>query len=154
MSASSALKIMCEGLRSNVDAITLSWVQRVKHSKRIESDERLTLSQLIDHIPEMIEEICELLTQDEGFDFEKLRAARKHGFMRSVEGYALNELLLELEILRDCVFSFIADYITDKRIAGHEAVRALRQINRYFSDDVLFVVEYYLRHGGLRPRSE
>lgn len=145
MSTATALQLMCDGLRANVDAITLTWVQRVKRNPEIESDEGLTLSQLVDHIPEMIEEICDLLTQEEDLDFEKIRAATKHGFMRSAEGYSLSELLRELELLRDCIFGFLADYIADKRLSSQDAVRALRRINRYFSDDVLFVVDHYLK---------
>ncbi len=139
---------LCAALRASVDHITLEWVRRVQHDPYMRSDDKLTLTQIVDHVPQMLEELCELLGQAGVPDFKTIRAASEHGYMRSTEGYSLLDLLRELELLRDCVFQFVAETETKHNVARAETVRALRLVNHYFGEDILFVVEHFLH----RPR--
>lgn len=132
-------------MRSSIDAITLAWVDRVKSDPYINSDNPLTLSQIVDHVPQMLEELCDLLGQGREPDFETVRAASSHGYMRSLAGYSLTELLRELELLRDSVFNFIAETERAHGVNRDETIRVLRLVNQYFGEDIVFVVEHYLR---------
>ena len=136
---------LCAAMRRSIDAITRAWVGRVKSDSYLHADDPLTLAQLIDHVPEMLDELCALLAQDSEPDFQSVRAASSHGYARALEGYSLTELLRELELLRECVFDFVAETETERGADRAETIRALRVVNKYFGEDIIFVAEHYLR---------
>jgi hypothetical protein len=136
---------LCEAFQANIDAITLEWVRRVKNDVHMRSDDRLTTTQIVDHVPQMLEELCTLLAQDGVPDFNSIRASSQHGYMRSMEGYSLVDLLRELELLRDCVFDFVAETETEQHANRAETIRALQTVNHYFGEDIIFVVEHFLK---------
>ena len=146
----SEVQALCAAMRQSVDAITRDWVSKVMSDPYLRSDDKLTLNQLIDHVPQMLEELCSLLSQEGEPDFREVRAASSHGYSRSLAGYTLTELLRELELLRDCVFNFVAETEAGRGGGRAETVRALRIVNKYFGEDIIFVVEHYLRRGA-RP---
>jgi hypothetical protein len=148
----SELDVLCTALRQSIDSLTLEWVSRVKSDPYLHSDDTLTLPQLIDHVPQMLEEFCGLLKQEGEPDFQSVRAASSHGYARSLAGFSLTELLRELELLRECIFDFVAETETKHRVSRSETIRALRIVNQYFGEDTLFVVEHYLQHLE-RPKS-
>jgi hypothetical protein len=150
---SSEVRALCAAMRQSVDSITQEWVGKVTSDPYLRSDDRLTLQQLIDHVPQMLEELCSLLSQGREPDFGDVRAASTHGYARSLEGYTLTELLRELELLRDCVFNFVAEAEASRGTGLAETVRELRVVNKYFGEDIIFVVEHYLRRGA-RPAGE
>ncbi|HLL70023.1 MAG TPA: RsbRD N-terminal domain-containing protein [Pyrinomonadaceae bacterium] len=137
---------LCKEFQANIDDLTLEWVRRVKSDPLMRSDDRLTTSQIVDHVPQMLEELCTLLGQDGVPDFATIRASSQHGYMRSMEGYSLIDLLRELELLRDCVFDFVADTETEHHASRGETVRALKTVNHYFGEDIIFVVEHFLKN--------
>ena len=149
----SEMNALCAAMRSSIDALTLEWVGRVKSDAYIRSDNPLTLSQIIDHVPQMLEELCDLLGQEGQLDFEAVRASSSHGYMRSLAGYSLTELLRELELLRDCVFNFVAETEKEHGVSRDDTIRALRVVNQYFGEDIIFVVEHYLQRNA-RPTGE
>jgi hypothetical protein len=136
---------LCDALRESIDEITLEWVNRVQQDTYLHSDDPLTFTQIVDHVPQMLEELCTLLTQKSEPDFHTIRAASKHGYTRSLAGYTLTELLRELELLRDCVFNFVAETETKRGANRSDSFHALRLVNQYFGEDIIFVVEHYLK---------
>lgn len=137
---------LCEEFQANIDAITLEWVRRVKSDVHMRSDDRLTTAQIVDHVPQMLEELCTLMAQAGVPDFNTIRASSHHGYMRSMEGYSLIDLLRELELLRDCVFDFVAETETKHHVNRRETIRALQTVNHYFGEDIIFVVEHFLKN--------
>jgi hypothetical protein len=145
------MQALCATMRQSVDSITQDWVGKVTSDPYLHADDPLTLNQLIDHVPQMLEELCSLLSQDGEPDFRDVRASSSHGYARSLAGYTLTELLRELELLRDCVFNFVAEAEAWRGAGRAETVRALRVVNKYFGEDIIFVVEHYLRRGAHAP---
>jgi hypothetical protein len=137
---------LCEAFQANIDAITLDWVRRVKSDTHMRSDDRLTTAQIVDHVPQMLEELCKLFEHEGVPDFNTIRASSQHGYMRSMEGYSLIDLLRELELLRDCVFDFVAETETQHHVNRRETIRALQTVNHYFGEDIIFVVEHFLKN--------
>jgi hypothetical protein len=146
--------ILCGELRRSVDEITLGWVSRVKADPYLRSDDPLSLSQLVDHVPQMLEELCGLLAQGGEPDFTQVRAASTHGYTRSLAGYSLTEVLRELEPLRECLFDFVSETETRHGVDRAETLRALRLANRYFGEDTIFVAEHYLRRSARPPSAQ
>ncbi len=144
----SDMKPLCDALLGSVEEITLEWVRRVQSDPYLRADDRLTLTQIVDHVPQMLEELCELMGEAGEPDFGKIRASSQHGYIRSAEGYSLTELLRELELLRDCVFNFVVEAEVKQNLNRENSIRALRLINKYFGEDILFVVEHFLARAG------
>lgn len=140
----SNLDSLCIAMRRSIEAITLDWVRRVQHDSYLRSDDRLTLTQIVDHVPQMLEELCDLFGRKGEPDFQEIRASSEHGYIRSAEGYTLVELLRELELLRDCVFNFVAETEIRQGINRPDTIRALKLVNKYFGEDIIFVVEHFL----------
>ena len=137
---------LCEAFQANIDGITLEWVRRVKNDVHMRSDDRLTTAQVVDHVPQMLEELCTLFQHEGVPDFNTIRASSQHGYTRSMEGYSLVDLLRELELLRDCVFDFVAETETEHHVNRSETIRALQTVNHYFGEDIIFVVEHFLKN--------
>ncbi len=136
---------LCDALRDGIDDLTLEWVRRVQHDPYMRSDDHLTLTQIVDHVPQMLEELCNLLSCEDEPDFNTIRATSQHGYIRAAEGYSLTDLLRELELLRDCVFNFVVEIETKHHVNRADTVCALRLVNHYFGEDMLFVVEHFLK---------
>src|SRR4028118_153673 len=138
-------RALCEAFQANIDAITLEWVRRVKSDTHMRSDDELTTAQIVDHVPQMLEELCALFQTKGVPDFNTIRASSQHGYTRSMEGYSLVDLLRELELLRGCVFDFVAETETRHHVNRRETIRALQTVNHYFGEDIIFVVEHFLK---------
>ncbi len=136
---------LCEAFRGHIDEITLEWVRRVQNDRYMKSDDQLSLAQIVDHVPQMLEELCDLLSQENEPDFETIRASSQHGYIRATEGYSLLDLLRELELLRDCVFNFVAEIESKHNVSRADTIRALKIFNHYLCEDTLFVGEHFLK---------
>ncbi|MEA2172919.1 MAG: hypothetical protein QOD00_511 [Blastocatellia bacterium] len=132
-------------MRNSVDSITLGWVRRVQQDPYLRSRNRLTLAQIVDHVPQMLDELCELFSQEGEPDFQAIRAASEHGYIRAAEGYTLTQLLRELELLRDCIFNFVAETEIKQGVNRQDTIYALKLINKYFGEDIIFVAEHFLK---------
>ena len=82
----SGMRALCAAMRRSADSITQEWVGKVTSDPYLHSDDRLTLQQIVDHVPQMLEELCALLSQEGEPDFRDVRAASTHGYARSLEG--------------------------------------------------------------------
>lgn len=141
---SSNLQKLCDALRGNIEMVTLRWVRRVQNDPYLKADDKLSLNQIIDHVPQMLEELCDVFVSEDEPNFETIRASSQHGYIRATEGYKLTELLRELELLRDTVFDFIAEVEIIHDFGSADMISGLRRVNEYFSEDIIFVVEHFL----------
>jgi hypothetical protein len=149
------IDLLCRELSASIDQITVDWARRVQHDPYMKSNDALSLPQIIDHIPQMLEEICALLRRDAEADFHTIRASSQHGYIRAAEGYSLPDLLRELELLRDCIFNFVAETEIKHNVNRAETIRALRLVNQHFGEDILFVVKHFLaRERASRPAKQ
>ncbi|MCP9494587.1 MAG: RsbRD N-terminal domain-containing protein [Pyrinomonadaceae bacterium MAG19_C2-C3] len=139
------IRKVCRELRSSINDIVLVWIERVQADPYLRADDDLTHIQIVDHIPQMLEELCDLLEHGSATDFKDIRASSHHGYRRALEGYTLTELLREIELLRDCVFTFVAETEAGHNLTRTDIIAALRTVNEYFGEDVIFIVEHYLR---------
>ena len=84
------------------DEITAEWVLAVKRGLASDLPGYFGDSQLVDHLPEVFQELASVLkaphSHDEGSDVS--RTARKHGRYRWRQGYKLNQVIHEASIIR------------------------------------------------------
>ncbi|HEX8747577.1 MAG TPA: RsbRD N-terminal domain-containing protein [Pyrinomonadaceae bacterium] len=130
-------------LSSGSEQIVRSWSEKVMSDRRVQSDAQLSYIQLIDHIPQIIDELKYAMATSP--PEESLKAADKHGRQRWRQGYELKEVIRELILLRATLLEFLETY--RGAIRQHnldQLTRAYRQINCFIDEELYKTVEAYL----------
>jgi hypothetical protein len=137
------------------DTIVRNWAEKVSADRRIRSDARLTYLQLLDHVPQIVEELREALTAGERPDRQMLTEGQKHGRARWHQGYELKEVVRELTLLRATLVEFLDTY---RAALPHKTpdqiVKSYNRIAGFMDEEIYRTVEAYLEaHNGARPDS-
>lgn len=131
-------------LRNGQETIVREWTEKVTTDRRINSDARLSYLQLIDHIPNIVEEIQYALAAGQT-DGRILEEGRNHGRERWRQGYELKEVVRELTLLRATLNEFLERYGGALPARSPEDVtRTLNRINLFLDDEIYRTVEAYL----------
>lgn len=130
-------------LRNGQETIVRSWTEKVTADRRVKSDDRLSYPQLVDHIPQIVEELHEALGN--GGAPPVLTQGREHGRQRWQQGYELKEVVRELTLLRVTLVEFIELYrgALPPR-PPEELTRSFHRINLFMDDEIYRTVEAYL----------
>src|SRR5687768_1601364 len=88
-------------LEREQQSITEQWLLAIRRDPQIDSADKLTHRQLVDHLPQLYAELCAHLRERDAevLHDEVKRDARKHGGYRWRDGYRLDEVIRELDIL-------------------------------------------------------
>jgi hypothetical protein len=131
-------------LKSGSETIVQKWTEKVTSDKRIISDAKLSYVQLIDHVPEILEELRVALGNEPPANF-MLKEGREHGRQRWQQGYQLKEIVRELTLLRATLLEFIDTYRGALSIHTPEQIsKSYRQINGFMDEELYKTVEAYL----------
>ena len=138
-----------EHLRTHQPAITDAWVEAVKSDHQIPSSQKLTRSELSDHLPALFDNLLDYLQASAiGSTRQRVRhEAQVHGNQRWKQGYQLTELLREIGVVHrlllqkglDCFLQRHPDFSADR-----EDARDL--INQFFEDATSGSVEQYVQN--------
>ncbi|MCP3707183.1 RsbRD N-terminal domain-containing protein [Paraburkholderia sp. CNPSo 3274] len=122
---------------SQRNTLAAQWLRTVHADADIDASDRLTHAQLIDHLPVLFDELCRFLR---GRDAALLAGdvrddAQEHGHHRWEQGYRLEELLRELDVLRRIVLEAVSDALPelDPEIARSGESTARTLIEEFFS---------------------
>ncbi|MEZ0603726.1 sensor histidine kinase [Paraburkholderia sp. IW21] len=118
--------------------LTERWMKAVFHDAELTESDRLTYEQLADHIPNILDEICSVLeNQDIGHIEPAIRRdARLHGKLRWKQGYRIDELVRELDLFRQMLTGVIVEFSEGRpSFTRHQEERA-----RHFIDEAVSFV--------------
>lgn len=92
--------------------LTERWMKAVFHDAELTESDRLTYEQLADHIPNILDEICGVLENQDLDHAEGAieRDARQHGKLRWKQGYRIDELVRELDLFRQMLTGAIVEF--------------------------------------------
>ena len=135
---------ICRLLKNGQETIVRTWTEKVTADRRINSDERLSYLQLVDHIPQIVEELHDALGEVRE-SAPMLSEGREHGRQRWRQGYELKEVVRELTLLRVTLVEFIELYrgALPARTPD-ELTRSFHRINLFMDDEIYRTVEAYL----------
>jgi hypothetical protein len=139
-------------LESGQETIVRNWTEKVTADRRINSDERLSYLQLVDHIPQIVEELrLALLYEQRGGAM--LTQGAEHGRQRWKQGYELKEVVRELTLLRATLMEFLDTYSGALASRTFDNLsRSYQKINWFMDDEIYRTVEAYLEaHRGQPP---
>jgi hypothetical protein len=131
-------------LKNGQETIVRTWTEKVAADRRVKSDEGLSYLQLVDHIPQIVEELHDALGNGNG-EPVVLTEGREHGRQRWRQGYELKEVVRELTLLRVTLVEFIELYrgALPPR-PPEELTRSFHRINIFMDDEIYRTVEAYL----------
>ena len=141
-----ALPEIADLIADSTDELVRVWVQTVRSDEGIRSDGDLTEGGLIDHVPVMLEEMCEVLRTGHRPTFENIGEARVHAYTRFRQGYRARDLVRESSHLRLIVLDHIHERLGGETqspsslAAYHEAARI---INLYLDEEMCYGVSIY-----------
>jgi hypothetical protein len=131
-------------IKNGQETIVRTWTEKVTADRRVTSDQQLSYLQLVDHIPQIVEELHDALG-DGHAEAGALYEGREHGRQRWRQGYELKEVVRELTLLRVTLVEFIELYrgALPAR-APEELTRSFHRINIFMDDEIYRTVEAYL----------
>ncbi len=129
---------------SNVNKLTESWMQQVRDDERITSDEGLSKVELRDHIPQIIEEICELIDKGDQPGLKNTHEARASVYLRYNQGYRGRDVIRELSLLRLLLFDHLtALFSNTPSLLVDDYANAARIINLYIDEEMRYAISIY-----------
>jgi hypothetical protein len=131
-------------LKSGQETIVRDWTEKVTADRRVSSDARLSYVQLIDHVPQIVEELQQAIARGEQ-EAPRMSEGREHGRQRWRQGYELKEVVRELTLLRATLVEFLERYsgALPARTPA-DFTRSLNDINLFIDDEIYRTVEAYL----------
>ena len=139
--------------RTHLDPLTRAWVDEVYADGRTDLATLLTFRELVEHVPELLEELAYLL--DERADREEVceGARRLRGFARArfQQGALIDEVARELMFLRDTLCEFLWQETPGGAVeeVTRELHDSLRRAWLFFDELVAQVILVYA--ASLRP---
>jgi hypothetical protein len=136
---------LADWIEKHNEDLTSRWIDAVRQDARIHSDADLPESGLRNHIPAVIEEICDLLRSDQSPSLVNTREARVHAYVRFRQGYRARELVRELSLLRVTLLDHLAASLSDDSLGVTVELytSATRLINLYVDEEMSYAVSVY-----------
>lgn len=136
---------IAQAIRNNVKTLTELWVNLVREDPRNISGEGLSTHEIIDHVPAIIEEICDLLKADKLANLKNTHEARVSVYTRFHQGYRGSDLVRELSFLRHILFDHLA-LIWSNNTSGitiETYTKVAQIINSYLDEELRFAISVY-----------
>jgi len=131
---------LADHLLAQSDSILKEWLKAIQRSPDIASADRLDEANLVDHLPELFENIAARLKDPSADgDFSDVsRAARRHGRFRWRQGYRLEEIISEASIIRRILFrNWLDSFASTFPEFDNETRRMAEDVIHEAMDDVI-----------------
>jgi hypothetical protein len=142
-------------IREHAESIIRAWVDEMYAERRTELPAILSYEQLVDHLPDALEELSKLLdmVDPDGEIIEATRRLRSHAQVRFHQGALIDEVARELMIFRKVFNNFLwREGISATEGDLWELRDALRRADRFVDELISQVVVVYA--ASLRPPVE
>jgi signal transduction histidine kinase len=125
-------------LSNRRQALTKTWLRELWNSPEQATAENTPASELLDHLPDMFEDLLDYLRHDETPQTEL--HARIHGRSRWEQRFQLQEVLRELLLIRTILINETDHFVGANFKHGADQIlrEARRKIARFFDDALLF----------------
>ena len=136
--------IIADALENKIDELIEKWTSAVRDDPRIESDDKLSGPELIDHVPAIVEEICQLIRDDKTPDVRNSNEARANVYTRVHQGYKGRDLIRELSLLRITLLDYMIAFSDGSPdIDANERHNAATILNLYLDEEMRYAISVY-----------
>ncbi|ASC69799.1 uncharacterized protein XM38_007280 [Halomicronema hongdechloris C2206] len=132
-----------QSLAEKIDQVVENWINSVHQDTEIESTRKLTHQAIRNSLPEVLQELANLLSHHQLHDGERLeRRSLYHGSMRAQQGYDTAEIVREYRLLRQTVLLALdPDLLTG---SPAEILSAIRTIDDVLDEIISASLESYI----------
>ena len=150
-----AQKEIARLLHNQKQDIMTRWIAAVRNDSRIDSDDGLSTPELIDHMPAILEVICELLTNGEIPGVRNTHEARASVYTRILQGFKGRDVVRELSLFRIIVLdvlmnSFVYPATSIAAASRHEADLI---INLYIDEAMRYAISAFIDQARLQSET-
>ena len=137
--------VIADGIKDNIRQLIENWIAAVRDDPRIESDDKLSKPELIDHVPAIIEEICELIRSGETPGVRNVSEARANVYTRFHQGYTGRDLIRELSLLRITLLDYLMEISSDasRGVDAKNRHDAGTILNLYLDEEMRYAITVY-----------
>jgi RsbRD-like negative regulator of sigma factor len=135
---------VADAIENHIDELIEKWMIAVRDDPRIESDAKLSKPELIDHVPAIVEEICQLIRDGKTPDIRNSHEARANVYTRFHQGYKGRDLIRELSLLRITLLDYLMTFAeaspdVDARLRNEAATI----LNLYLDEEMRYAISVY-----------
>jgi hypothetical protein len=130
-------------IQAHKEDIVNAWVDAVRADPRIHSEGELTEYALRNHVPAIIDEICDLMRDGQTPQASNTREARVHTYMRYKQGYRGRELACELSQLRMAILNVVTDSLTEAGVGVKSFIQLSKIIHTYIDEEMRHAFSIY-----------
>jgi len=126
-------------LRKHLEQLTRAWVDSVYADRRTDLASILSFRELVEHVPEIIEELAALLDADAGADEtqECARRCRDLARARFQQGVLIDEVARELMLLRNTLSGFLWQQAPGLALTEPREMRDAQRLTADFFDELI-----------------
>jgi hypothetical protein len=138
-------QVIADRLEAGIQEVVARWRGAVRSDQRIRSDSALSQRELTDHVPQIVEEICDLIRSDQEPSISTTDEARANVYIRVRQGYSGPELVWELSLLRMALLRYLAELQSDAQLDIDLGlyVRLSRIVNLYIDLELRYAISVY-----------
>ena len=122
------------------------WIEAVRADSRIDSDEGLSTPELIDHMPAILDQICDLLRKGEVPEVRNTHEARASIYTRIMQGFKGRDVVRELSLFRIILLDALMNIFVEPSTSITETSRheADLIINLYIDEAMRYAISAYV----------
>ena len=126
-------------LSTNLDTLTRAWVDSIYAERRTDLASILSFRELIEHVPEIIEELASLLDADAPVAEveEGARRCRRLAQARFQQGVLIDEVARELMLLRKTLSEFLWQQAPGLALTEPREMRDAQRLTTEFFDELI-----------------
>jgi signal transduction histidine kinase len=124
-----------ELLLEKTDAITEKWLLEVRKDKNITTVDNLRSSAIIDHLPDVLKALANVLVESHDSDIKTIiKASLQHGVLRAEQGFDPSEIAREYHLLKSVIFDTLEKDIERENTA--KAISLIRIIDALIDEAI------------------
>lgn len=132
-------------IQKDINNLVRIWMDKVREDNRIISDSDLSDGGLRDHVPFVLQEICEVLNSGDTPGVHNTREARVSAYTRFCQGYRARDIAAELSLLRMTLLDFLNEQLLSMNvdISLSNYMSSVRTINLYIDEELRYAFSIY-----------
>src|SRR5688572_28753857 len=136
---------IADQIQSHIAPLIEAWTAAVRQDSRIQSDDNLTKPELIDHVPAILDEICQLIRTREIPGVRNSLEARANVCVRFHQGYTRRDLVRELSLLRIALLDHLMElsWGQEAGFSSEERHEAGKIINLYLDEEMRYAISVF-----------
>jgi hypothetical protein len=131
------------------------WIEAVRADSRIDSDEGLSTPELKDHMPAILDQICDLLRKGEIPEVRNTHEVRASIYTRIMQGFKGRDVVRELSLFRIILIDALMNSFVDPStsITADSRHEADLIINLYIDEAMRYAISAYVDLARQQPEN-